>query len=73
MSSANKNTTEEPSTMKLERTTKKGNKTTVLAEQMQTTTWKGVVTLTAETATEYLQVRMTADELRAMLALVEGK
>ena len=63
--------------MKLERTTKKGNRTSTIAETMDVTSWKGTVTLTAETSAEYFQVRMTADEARALAeqlyALVEGK
>jgi len=54
--------------MKLARTTKKSNRTTVLAERMDATAWGTVVTLTAETDAEYFQIRMTADEARALAA-----
>ena len=57
--------------MKLDRTTKKSNKTTTIAS-VTAATWKGIVTLTGETYSEYFQVRLTADELRALLALVES-
>lgn len=58
--------------MKLERTTKKSNKTTVITETMDVSTWKGVTTLTAETSAEYFQVRMTADEARALIAQLQA-
>ena len=54
--------------MQLQRTTKKSSKTTTLAEQVDVTGWNGNVTLTAETAAEYFQVRMTAEEARALAA-----
>lgn len=52
--------------MKLERTTKKNNRTSTIAEKIDSTVWKGVLTLTAETDVEYFQVRITADEARAL-------
>ncbi len=53
---------------------KKSNKTNLVIENVEVSVWKGTYTLTAETAVEYFQLRMTAEEAKAFAErILSGK